>query len=276
MVKLPIKHLYIMEVWLAAFKLWKISFKSVLPFIVIFAILASMPYFFVNAKTINSIGAPSGSSIVELILVSVFYTFVMLLLTAAIYYCIFHKFLGRAWSYRRILVQSSKKTLLLFVGFILYAAVLICGYALFLIPGIFYTVVLTLYYPSILLDNLSPIGAFKQSSQLAEDHWWETAIVVTVPFILFCLTEFLIQYPTLGIGPLGEPIRQTGFAELLDFLGNLVLGIFYLPFYIGVVLIQFQNLKQQKIEEQAKEQIAAQSTLAPAPVSPNGQDIING
>lgn len=247
MLHLPKYHLSTFEVWLAAIKLWKISFKRVLPFAILFSLLAFLPYFFFSALDPVAPFATELQTFEEIILF-VIYTLLIILIGAIVYYCIYHKIIGTHWSYHKVITTSLRKLPALFIAILIYALAVFFGYALLIIPGIFFSVALTLYYPLMILDDLSPGAAFNESLNLVRGHWWQTAVIVSGPFLLFCLLTFIIEYFTVGIGSYPSDLSLTTW--YVNVIAKMVVVVFYFPFYIGIVLVQFYNLKltQQQAE----------------------------
>ncbi len=248
MLLLPNRHLSILEVWRYAVNLWKISIRKVLPFTVLFGIVAFLPYFFFSGVDPIVPFATNLQTLAELIIFAI-YALLVLFFVASGYQIINHTILGKKWSYNKVIASSLMLLSSLILGLVIYTATLFFGLAFLIVPGIFFAVALTPYYPLMILDDLSPINAFGRSLDLVRGHWWQTAITVWVPFLVFWVGVSIIQFFTIGLGLDGLPTHLSVASWYASGIFEVLWIIFYFPFSLGLILLQLHNLKLSKVEE---------------------------
>lgn len=118
------------------------------------------------------------------------------------------------------------------------------GYTLFLLPGIYLIVVITLYYPLIVIDDLGPIAGAKEALHLIWGNWWRTALVFLVPLLISMGLMFVGAIIAILLGAIFHfpaPIMNLLYTYL-----QLFVGVVYLPVSAAIISVQIYNLKLRK------------------------------
>lgn len=122
---------------------------------------------------------------------------------------------------------------------------LLIDLSIMIIPYIIFTVLLIFYFPLIVVERLSPISAFSRSCKLTWGHWWRTALVtgilyMVVPTLLVSLAWFISYNLAAHFISLPHMIL------LHSILQGLISGL-YIPFYCAVILVQMHDLMIRKM-----------------------------
>lgn len=154
-----------------------------------------------------------------------------------------------------------KKMPALIAAFIVAAIANFAGMIIFLIPGIYFLVIITLYYPLIVIDDLGPIRGFKQALHLVLGDWWRSALVMVVPVLLSFLIMFgvgIVLFLCLIVFRPSAPVMEIFFIYM-----QIALAVLFLPMSAVVNSVQIYNLKLRK------------SAVSSEPMKPDLQ-VING
>lgn len=128
----------------------------------------------------------------------------------------------------------------------LFDSIAVWIYILSAMVGIFLIILLQLYPPSLLFDDLSIVKSIKQSIQLVWGNWWRTFGVLAITVILFIVVMLLLS---LLNGAL-EILAQVRPISLTFMVINLTVGLFFnMAFSVtlmSVVWVLFYDLKQRR------------------------------
>jgi hypothetical protein len=117
----------------------------------------------------------------------------------------------------------------LYVAMLAYFVLINLGILLLLLPSIFLAVLFSMVPPAIVLEPLSIYESFRSSARLVWHHWWETFIVMLIPYSITYLATSMAKF-TPWLGKWG-------------YLGDIILLTIALPYFYSMILVQFNNLK---------------------------------
>ena len=122
----------------------------------------------------------------------------------------------------------------LFLALLVYFIIINIGFFSFLLPGLFVAVLFSMFFPFIVIDRLSIYASFERSMRIVWGHWWQTFLVLTIPYAVIFFVRRLTKLTTW----LGEWIIA----------GDIILLSFLMPYFFCVLLIQFNNLKSKAVD----------------------------
>jgi hypothetical protein len=114
------------------------------------------------------------------------------------------------------------------------------GFILLDIPGIYLMGIFQLVFVAIILENSGVIGAFGTSQRLIKGHWWRSAAILTVAIII------LVVLSLLGgvVAALLAALRPgTGSILIVNQLVGLIVNIFVVGWMPCVLLAMYYDLK---------------------------------
>jgi len=128
---------------------------------------------------------------------------------------------------------------------LLYVVVVITGLLLFIIPGIWLGIALAFSLPIYLHEKTTIIGSMKKSWKLVQGRWWNTAVRIFLPnvlwfigvgFVAFSVTVLFMTCAVIWLSIMTALIHMSGAGPslFLDRLGELI-GILAI---IGMFSIQ--------------------------------------
>jgi hypothetical protein len=108
-----------------------------------------------------------------------------------------------------------------FMGYVLYFIVIVVGFMLLLLPGIYLSVALGFFLYAMVSNNCSLFDSFNYSMNLVKGRWWPTfgstlvAIVIIIPLVIITMVA--------------ESIWSSSGKEIASIITNLA-GLFITPF----------------------------------------------
>lgn len=129
----------------------------------------------------------------------------------------------------------------LVIALVLYAIVVSAGMALLVIPGIGLMILLSMYFVLIVVDNKTPITAFKESWLLVTEEWVHTFI--TLLLILAILFVFVIPVDWFAeeLWTITHP--SGGNIWIGHHLLRMAIGLLFYPFFCSALLVLLNDLK---------------------------------
>ncbi|MBA2655141.1 MAG: hypothetical protein H0U71_08775 [Gammaproteobacteria bacterium] len=117
----------------------------------------------------------------------------------------------------------------LYVAMVLYFVFVNVGMFLFILPAVFISISLVMFLPFIVIDRLNVYKAFEASARLVWGNWWQTFIVLVIPYAISYFLRSLFKITPWG-------------GEWLLFIEAIILTI-SMPYFYSALLIQYNNLK---------------------------------
>lgn len=244
--QLPDKALNPLEVWKIGFRLWKSTFKHIQLLTLYLVVWLFLPFFLFGGINFTDHNLVTQQNIEQALFIPV-YTLVTLVIYTTVYFRLSYELKNEHKpTFRESIPVTFKKVIWLIPAVFISVASLVAGYFFFVLPGIYLTVVLSLYYPLIIIDDLGPFAAIKRCLQLISGKWWHTACVVLVPTSLFLLIAALIEHFTVGIGNAAFTQPSPTETWIIHHIAKMVLATVYFPYYAAIVVVQLHNLKVQE------------------------------
>jgi hypothetical protein len=133
---------------------------------------------------------------------------------------------------------------------ILFAIALMFGLIALLIPGLILMVSLMLSLALVVVETKGPVDALASSHKLVWGHWWRTAAILTVGFIIFIVLYFALMFVLGMILPFVFSSTNPNDILVISQLIGLVVGgatsLVVGPFYCGLLLAIYYDLKLRK------------------------------
>lgn len=130
----------------------------------------------------------------------------------------------------QLIRYSARKIPSLWAVVFFYALFVLIGLVLFVIPGIYVMILLYFALFNVILKDAKAWESLRRSKELVSGHWWHTAIVLFVIFIL------------VGLGG-GVIFALVGKNIFLSTILNVLFQTFVLPIFFGIVLALFFDLE---------------------------------
>ena len=231
----------------ASFKLYGATFRDVLPFALILAILAVIP-----ALTLFARGAAQDPQA----LVAAFTTpsyFITAFLTGLLSFAFYIAMLARMEAFaqgRRIALGAALDTGLrrfvrAYVATLLYGLLSAVGLILLVVPGLIVMVSLLFALPAIAVDNKRLIESLNYSHNLVWGAWWRTATLVTIGMIV---PVVLVYFgPGVIVGMLAAILKLDAVVLMIfQFALVAVATLLIAPYFLALCLEVYRDLKLRK------------------------------
>ena len=158
-----------------------------------------------------------------------------------------------------------RKVALSLLGYgIVMGILLVLGFLLLVLPGIFIYVPLSIGYVALVMENKSIKAAISRGFQLVKGEWWVTFGTILGVGIVFGIISFAFQLPVFAYGMIkgfggAEEVSVSGggmdiIAALLTMVSTGLTYLLYVVFMIASALIYF-DLDEKKASTGLLEQI---------------------
>lgn len=239
MTPFPAEHLSIPRVWTKGSELWRRSFTTIMPLLLVLIAWMYIPSFFLFAESINTW---------VFVAFLVVYILGLFFWSGAIYYRMHMMLLNEPSDNAGALKIMQQRLWKIALAIVIASLLLSAGFLL-LFPGLYFLVFIWFYFPIIIFDNLDPIKALRASYKLVHNHWWETAIAVGIPFLMLLGLGFLIEHMTIGLDFTRIIFFHNSIEWYIQHLLKIILTLILLPFFIAFIVVQLENLKREYQED---------------------------
>lgn len=123
---------------------------------------------------------------------------------------------------------------------VLQFAVLVLGYILLIIPGIYLSVALCAVFPLVLFDRMGPIESLRESRQLVKGHWWQV-------FSIFFTGVVVLVIPSVVVSSMLHHQLMPMFHQFP--VVELVLDFFSYCLLASLLLVVYHNLNLWRRED---------------------------
>lgn len=217
------------QIWSDAYKIYKTTFSKVWFFSILLALSISITSIYSQYFKNN----PNNFSTAKAVIVAVVF-FIAIYLTNIILFRIETSGTPAEQSLKNSLQFVLRKYSKLFISLFFVAIATVLSMMALVIPGVFVAIMLLFVAPLILFDNQGIIGAIIGSCSLVWKNWFRTFFIILPALLINVVISFIINVFTMQ-----------NFA--VAFLLNLLLAVFYFPFFYSLVLVQFHDLKLRKV-----------------------------
>jgi hypothetical protein len=230
-----------------AIRLYRGSFRYILPLLIVNAILAALPSLMLGFSQPTAVTQTAQARALLQTMTSPSYVvmfFVVWLVNLTMYGALFGSLDSIAKGGKMELGEAVQLGLSrlarLFGASILLGLMFFIGLLLLLIPGIYLMGIFQLVFVAIVLENAGIGAAFGISRRLIKGYWWRSAIIVTVAIII------LLVLSVMGgiVGGFLAALRPgSGTALIFNQLVGLLVNIFVVGWMPCVLLAMYYDLK---------------------------------
>jgi len=228
------------EVWSKAFQLTCERWRSLyLLFVINQLIILLSVYLFVdpNKTMIDALRDQPVNTVLYFIITG--------LITLFIYAVAYHQ-LGAYLQAKPLHFKDSMRMMLKKIPTLILAGILallltVLGFAALIIPGVFIVGALFYYYPSLIVDNMSPAAALKYTLEIMWGQWWRSSYILMTPIfmagVISSLFTLLILFLTMMIPAVNY------ISNYLTNIINILFQSYVNILLVAIQLIQWNNLK---------------------------------
>jgi hypothetical protein len=165
---------------------------------------------------------------------------------------------GEPSSLKAAFVSGIRRALPMLGVSIVFMVLIAIGFVLLVIPGIYLWGIFQLVFVVVLVENAGVFESFSISRRLIKGHWWRSATIMTVAFIImlvFSLVAGLVAGVMAGImrtDVITSTIVQLGVSTLLRAL--------FLTLFPSFLLAMYYDLKLRYEGDDLAERVAALQT----------------
>ena len=253
----------------AGFKLYAVSFKRVIGMAILAMMSVAVPVmvmiFAISVLAGNSKEPNAGLFVimaVGVLLALVFYMWFYLAALCRIGGIAY----GKEFNLGTCMSMSASKLLPVLGGWFLYSLAMIGGFMLFIVPGIYLSVSLSMFALCIVLEGDGVVESLRHSFRLISGNWWRTAIIGTVVLIVYYVLSLAIEIPFYVLESVLftlEPGTQPGPGQtLLSMVGSFISAIVTFPLMMAAVIAVFHDLKLRKEGQDLEARVEALAASA--------------
>lgn len=126
---------------------------------------------------------------------------------------------------------------------IIYSVLVVIGFFLLLLPGIWLAISLSLATPVLIFEGRKGRKAIDRSFNLISDNWWRTLGALLVGFILIGILYFLVP---LGLDALASSVDSVILFTAILNLGQALVAIITAPFIAALLTVIYYDLLVRK------------------------------
>ncbi|MFW5889980.1 MAG: hypothetical protein ACOCTO_01170 [Marinilabiliaceae bacterium] len=148
---------------------------------------------------------------------------------------------------------------------ILSLVIIIVGFVLFLIPGIYLSVPLSFILYVLLIENKKGGALFSRCFQLVRSQWWKTFGILLLAYLILAIVSGIFSLPSAIVAGIEGFLVGSGEKEVMEsnslavILATIFSGLGQYILYPGlyvVVAFQYYNLREQKDRESLMEKVS--------------------
>jgi hypothetical protein len=230
-----------------AVTLWKIVAVIAVPLQVIDVIVRriSLPgdVILQDGQLYTFSGSSGAGSTVALILVVVLGLLAALLSNGATFKVVLDAYLGRSTDWRESIAFARHRLLsLLWLG-ILITVLVVIGFVLLVIPGLWLIVAVSVAVPALMLEGVGGFAAIKRSMQLVDGRWWATLLRLIAALLLYGVLTALVS---LLIRAIANGIHNVTLFLVLGGVLAAIASVIATPFIASVITVIYIDLRVRK------------------------------
>ena len=146
-----------------------------------------------------------------------------------------------------------------------YGMVVVGGFVLLVIPGIYLMGALALFVAPLLFENVGARASLSRSLQLMRGNWWRGVTVLSVPLILATVVLIVVQLLPLFVFSIdisSGDFEPTPLMELLSSAAGMFLNGLLTPWSIGVTIALYNDLRLRREGDDLSQRLAGLSAPA--------------
>jgi hypothetical protein len=130
------------------------------------------------------------------------------------------------------------------VAWIAWILMLVIGFVLFIVPGVYLGVAFCLTLPALLFEGVGPFRGFGRSRSLVKGRWWPTLGLVIVGYLLVSIVGGVIQAILIAIA--GASSSCVVPAAIATVIGSTVSNAITTPYLAAVLTILYFDMRVRK------------------------------
>jgi hypothetical protein len=257
-----------------AVTLWKIVALIIVPIEIIEVIIrrASLPHgVFVlsGGLYVHTLsGQNNQGATVALLLVVVLGLLAQLLATGAVFKLQLDAYLGRPHDLEESFEYAAPRVFsLLWLG-IISTILAVIGFILFIIPGIWFVVAVSVAVPALMLEGVKGFSALRRSMSLTSGRWWATFGRLLVAFVLYAIADVIIGLIANGLDD-AIGVSNVTLYLIVNGVISAIIVILLSPFAAAVFNVIYIDLRVRK-EGLTKQQLAGGLGPPSSTIYPSG------
>jgi hypothetical protein len=195
--------------------------------------------------TLYATAGGSTGGILPLLLTSLIGVLAELISVGAIFKLLLDAYLGRRVDLRESLSFAASKVGSLLWLSILSAIIVIVGFVLIIVPGVYALVALSVAVPVLMFEGLTGMAAMRRSQQLVSGLWWSTFGRLICAYIVYFVAVLVIG-AVVGALIYGLAGSSVTFYLLLTSVAAGIGTILATPFISSVVAVIYIDLRVRK------------------------------
>jgi hypothetical protein len=228
-------------------RLYRDSFRSILPLLIVSSLLSLVPGLFLGVNSaVGATQAERMSALVQTMASPKYWVTVIVLaiINLGIYGALFAA-IDRVAKGGRMGVGEALQFGLSHLGRMigvsfLWALTLFVGFMLFLIPGIYLMGALQLVFVAVILEDAGVFQSFSTSFRLIKGYWWRSTIIVTVAIIILVVLAVLVSTVAGFLAVLGT---SPGTLLIVNQIVGALLNVIIVGWLPCVLLAMYYDLK---------------------------------
>ncbi len=148
---------------------------------------------------------------------------------------------------------------------IAYGLVVVLGFLVLIIPGIYLAGALALFLAPMMFENAGALASLSRSRELMRGHWWRGTTVLAVPLILVTVVMLVIQLLPLfvfGIDTSSGDFKPTSLMQFLSGAVGMFLSGLLGPWSIGVMIALYNDLRLRREGDDLSQRLAGLSATS--------------
>jgi hypothetical protein len=128
---------------------------------------------------------------------------------------------------------------------LLTSLVVIVGFILFILPGIYLLVALSVSVPVLMFEGISGPAALARSRELVTGRWWATLGALLVGLVLIIVVDFVIA-ALVGAIESGGHANSVGLVVVLSGIAAVVSNVLTYPLLAAITAVIYIDLRHRK------------------------------
>lgn len=149
---------------------------------------------------------------------------------------------GHTATWQESLGYASARLVPLLIAAVVAGVVLVFGYALFIVPGLFLTVAWCAVGPVLMFENVPPLRSLSRSAELVRGYWWPTFGALVAAFLIWLGISYLVSILLAGVQSSSSIDVVLGVQAITRALG----AIITYPFLAAISVVIYANLRAAK------------------------------
>jgi hypothetical protein len=230
-----------------AIRLYRQSFRPILPLLIVSALLSVVPSLLIGTNsTYGTSQAARLSALMQLVSSPTYWVTMLivwlasLVLYGALFGSIDRVAKGGQMRFGEAFQLGLSRLPRMLVAALLFGLALAIGFVLFIIPGIYLMGIYQLVFVALVVEDAGIFQSFSRSSGLIKGYWWRSTVIVTVAIVILFVISILVS--TL-IGFLAAMKLGLGTILVVNQAVSALLNIVIVGWLPCVLLAMYYDLK---------------------------------